>query len=158
MKDSKVLALLLSVVILACQKETTTIASIYIDEDLEPYFERFQSEGAARGVSIDFAAANVSAYLEQIEAANVTGQCYYQNDEPDRLVIDQTFWQQATDIRREFVVFHELGHCFLKRSHLDATLPDGTCASMMHSGLSGCRNAYNSLTRSDYLDELFLEE
>jgi hypothetical protein len=158
MKYSKFLVFFLGMLVLGCQKETTTITSIYIDENLEPYLERFQQEGAARGVTIDFAAANVSAYLEYIQAANVTGQCYSQDDEPNRLVIDQTFWEQATDIRREFVVFHELGHCYLRRSHLDITLPDGSCASMMHSGLSGCRNAYNSQTRSDYLDELFLEE
>lgn len=158
MKYSRFLLLLIGVSLLACQKETTTIVSLYMDEDLEPYFERFKTEGAERGITVDFEAANISAFLEDIEAANVTGQCYYKTDEPNRLVIDEVFWRQATDLRREFVIFHELGHCFLKRSHLDSTEPDGTCSSMMHSGLSGCRNAYNNSTRSDYLDELFLEE
>lgn len=140
-----------------CRKETISTGSIYIDEDLAPYFERFQEEGMARGVEVDFETANISAYLEDIAAPNVTGQCYYNSTEPNRLVIDIVFWKQATDLRKEFVVFHELGHCFLKRSHLETTLADGTCASMMHSGLSGCRNAYNNTTRAAYLDELFLE-
>ncbi|PHN05594.1 hypothetical protein [Flavilitoribacter nigricans] len=157
MKYLKFLLLWGGLLSLGCEKETTTIANIYIDEDLAPYFERFQEEGSSRGVTVDFEIANISAYLEDIPEANVSGQCYYNTDEPNRLVIDMSFWRQASDIRKEFVIFHELGHCFLKRSHLETTLSDGTCASMMHSGLSGCRNAYNSVTRSGYLDELFLE-
>jgi hypothetical protein len=143
---------------LGCQKETLTVEEIYIDAALAPYFERFREAGAARGITVDFEAAGVSAYLEEIAAENVSGQCYYNTDEPNRLVIDSEFWKQATDIRKEFVIFHELGHCFLNRGHLETSLSDGTCASMMHSGLSGCRNAYTSQSRSYYLDELFFEE
>lgn len=143
---------------LGCEKEQLSIENIYIDEGLAPYFERFREEGEARGIRVDFELANISAFLEDITSLNVTGQCYYNTDEPNRLVIDSEFWIRASDLKREFVVFHELGHCFLKRSHLERTEPDGTCTSMMHSGLSGCRNTYSSLTRSDYLDELFLQE
>lgn len=143
---------------LGCRKESISVdTAIQIDEELAPYFERFKEAGAERGVEVDFEKANLSAYLEDIAEPNVSGQCYDNAAEPDRLVIDSGFWRQASDIRREFVVFHELGHCFLHRGHLDAAGPDGACASIMHSGLSGCRNAYSSLTRSGYLDELFLE-
>lgn len=141
-----------------CQKEEVLIVDNYtIQAELAPYFDRFQAEAAVRGVSVDFVAAQLSAALEDIAEANVSGQCYYNGDEPNRLVIDLVFWKQATDLKREFVIFHELGHCYLGRRHLDTANSDGTCASMMHSGLSGCRNAYNSRTRSEYLDELFLE-
>ncbi|MCB0632332.1 MAG: hypothetical protein R2824_19250 [Saprospiraceae bacterium] len=141
-----------------CQKEEgVTVDNYTIQEELVPYFDRFQEEGAARGVTVDFVAAQLSAVLDDIAEPNVSGQCYYNGGDPNRLVIDRAFWSQASDIKREFVIFHELGHCYLGRSHLDTANPDGTCVSMMHSGLSGCRNAYNSWTRSAYLDELFLE-
>lgn len=158
MKYFRLLLLLTALTVLGCQKETLTIAESYIDEDLAPYFERFKEEGAARGVTVDYERANISAHLENIEAENVSGQCIHSRDDVERLVIDIEFWRQATDMRKEFVIFHELGHCFLDRGHLETKLADGTCASIMHSGLSGCRNAYNSLTRSYYLDELFLAE
>lgn len=158
MKKLSLITLLLVLLAIGCQKEELEVENIYIDEALAPYLERFSVEGAARGVTVDFESANISAYLENIPAAGVSGQCYHNNDAPNRLVIDVVFWNQASDIRREFVIFHELGHCFLQRSHLETMRSDGTCASMMHSGLSGCRNAYSSATRATYLDELFLEE
>lgn len=158
MKKGRLVLLLLAAYSLSCEKESVSLETTYIDAELAPYFERFRTEGTVRGVAVDFELANISGFLEVIAAANVTGQCYHSSDDSHRLVIDREFWHGASDLRREFVVFHELGHCFLGRSHLDTALPNGSCASMMHSGLSGCRNAYNSLSRSAYLDELFLEE
>ncbi len=158
MKYLRLLLPLVGLMVLGCQKDSVTIAESYIEEDLVPYFERFKEEGAARGIVVDYELANISAYLENIGADNVSGQCIHSGEEAKRLVIDIEFWRQATDIRKEFVVFHELGHCFLNRGHLETELADGTCESMMHSGLSGCRNAFNNLTRSYYLDELFLAE
>lgn len=158
MKYVRLLPALAGLVILGCQKESITITELFIDEELAPYLERFQEEAATRGITIDFAAAGISAFLEDIEEESVSGQCRHQSDGSHQLVIDTGFWRQATEVRKEFVVFHELGHCALGRGHLDTSLADGTCASMMHSGLSGCRNAYNNLTRSYYLDELFLNE
>jgi hypothetical protein len=144
---------------LGCKKEQTieTVAQS-IDEDLVPYFERFKEEGEARGITVDFLEANISGVLDNITTENVSAQCVRNSIDPDQVVIDIVAWRRASDLKREFLVFHELGHCFLDRRHLDTSRPDGTCTSIMHSGLSNCRDAYSSTTRADYLDELFLEQ
>ncbi len=56
---------------------------------------------------------------------------------------------------REFVVFHELGHCDLGRDHRDEAFDNGVCVSIMRSGLGDCRDYYHPRTREGYLDELF---
>lgn len=157
MRHQWAIATVFALVMIGCQKEEVAVENYTIQEELAPYFERFREEGILRGTNVDFVAAQLSAVLEDIDEPNVSGQCYYNGDEPNRLVIDISFWNEASDLKKEFLIFHELGHCYLERSHLDTTGPDGTCSSIMHSGLSGCRNAYSSRTRSEYLDELFLQ-
>lgn len=151
--------LMIPLLALACQKEPVVVeVARTVDDELAPWFEKFKEEGAARGIGVDFVQANISGVLENITTDNVSGQCVHNSIDPDQVVIDITAWEQASELKREFLVFHELGHCFLKRSHLETTRSDGTCASMMHSGLSNCRDAYSNSTRTTYLDELFLAQ
>ena len=71
------------------------------------------------------------------------------------ILLDSQFWRRASEMEKEFLVFHELGHCYLGRSHLDEVAQNGNCQSMMNSGMGNCRINYNSQTRNEYLDELF---
>ena len=135
----------------ACQEDET----IFVASELLPYFEAFSDEAAARGLSFDYQSARIEGYLEDIPEQDVTGKCQMNSVDPNRIFVDATFWRRATFMEKEFVVFHELGHCFLERSHLDSENNDGSCVSMMHSGLTDCRNDYSTSTRDDYLDELF---
>ena len=56
---------------------------------------------------------------------------------------------------KEFYIFHELGHCYLRRVHDDSKDKEGNCLSIMHSSVDACKFVYNGNTRSEYLDELF---
>jgi len=136
----------------ACEKDDP---AVIVDPALQPYFDRFVEEGALRGVTVDFTIIEVEGMLTEIDGNNIHGQCISNSAKANSLLVDNSFWNGASDIEKEFVIFHELGHCYLDRSHLDTQNQDGTCASMMHSGTSGCTNAYNQMTRSMYLDELF---
>jgi len=73
-------------------------------------------------------------------------------------VIDKAFFNQTSELLKEMVIFHELGHCVLFRGHREATYSNGTCASIMRSGVEGCRDNYRASTRAAYLDELFAFE
>ncbi len=122
---------------------------------LQPYFERFEQEGAARGWSVDLEAAEIIGEIKEIAQEHVAGQCTWASHQPNLVTIDLTFWNAASDLQKEFVVFHELGHCFLNRGHREDAFTNGQCASLMRSGLEDCRDNYTSATRSQYLDELF---
>ncbi len=138
----------------SCEKETASDEN-YIDSDLTPYFENFVEEAAKRGVDLELMRDMVSGYIEDIDDGSVSGQCRHDADAPDKVIIDRTFWRTAGTSRKEFLVFHELGHCMLGRSHIDTRDSNGFCVSIMHSSSDVCTNGYSYSTRAEYLDELF---
>ncbi len=140
--------------ITSCEKEPASHEN-YIDSDLSPYFESFVEEAAKRGVDLKLMRDMVSGYIEDIDDGSVSGQCRHDADAPDKVIIDRTFWETSGNSKKEFLVFHELGHCMLGRSHIDTRDRDGFCVSIMHSSSDICTNGYSYSTRSEYLDELF---
>ena len=129
-----------------------------VEEDLWPYFERFEEEARRRGVEVDLRAARITGRVQEIEQSRVLGQCNYQRFNHNRVTIDETFWNRTSDLGKEFVVFHELGHCFLLRDHLESAFSNGACTSIMRSGTGTCRDNYGRSTRDAYLAELFDED
>jgi len=91
----------------------------------------------------------------EISENGVAGTCSFSSHAPNHIVIDETFFNQTSELYKEMVIFHELGHCVLFRGHNEATHAAGTCASIMRSGIEGCRDNYRTTTRKSYLDELF---
>ena len=147
----------MSLFIMGCAKdnnENLVIEDLFIDETLAPYFERFVAEGTSRGHAIDLVAKRIEGFLIDIEEANVAGQCSYSESSTRKVNIDRSYWNSATDLEKEFLIFHELGHCYLERAHSDIQ-ENRNCTSIMHSGTSGCRFNYNAGSRDIYLDELF---
>ncbi|NND34913.1 MAG: hypothetical protein HKN76_20170 [Saprospiraceae bacterium] len=140
--------------IFSCQKESR-ITEAYVDDELSQLFDQFVQEGLQRGVIIDFVKTPVEGFLDSSLGASVTGQCQHDSNNPDRVLINRSYWNRVTELQKEFLVFHELGHCYLQRSHLDDKNDRGECMSIMHSSSSACENAYSLETRASYLDELF---
>jgi hypothetical protein len=126
-----------------------------VDEALWVYFERFEKEAAKRGVGLNLVYSGVTGVIENILEDGIAGQCNYSSHDANHVLIDLDYWERATDLGREFAVFHELGHCELLRGHREDYYTDGTCVSIMRSGSGDCRDNYTSLTRESYLDELF---
>ena len=140
--------------IMGCEKDEPDV--VEVDSRLQVYFDRFAAEGAARGVTVDYNLIKIAGKIENVPGGSrVAGQCQTNSTKPNTVIIDLNFWDGSVDITREFVIFHELGHCYLDRDHLDDANDDGTCVSIMHSGIGDCTNRFTSVTRSDYLDELF---
>ncbi len=128
-----------------------------VDKALWPHFKKFEQEAGLRGINTDLADAVITGFISDIKTDHVLGQCSYNSQDPNRVTIDKPFWDKASDLAREFVVFHELGHCYLGRSHDESVDSRRVCKSIMRSGTGSCRDNYTAVTRSAYLDELFLE-
>ncbi len=137
----------------ACEKEQAVPAKV--DEALQPYFERFIEEAEERGLDFSIEMEELQADIINIDQDGVLGQCHYSEQAPNIVEVDNQFWDRASDMEKEYVVFHELGHCVLGRDHNDARNNDGSCSSIMQSGLTTCRVTYNSSNRTSYLNELF---
>lgn len=135
----------------ACQKDNDSA----IDEELMPYFNKFKAEAAFRGFEVDYEAEGITASITKIYDNSIVGQCIHNTETPNRIAISKTYWSQIDTGRREFLIFHELGHCILDRPHLDSKDANGNCVSIMHSSEGVCIFKYNTLTRTEYLDELF---
>ncbi|MEL7121054.1 MAG: putative metallopeptidase [Bacteroidota bacterium] len=165
MKNWKNFALFCTVIVMvACNNdenvldvETEVAVEGYplVEEALWPYFERFENAARERGFVIDLNAARVTGEIDVIDDDGVAGQCTYRSHAPNSVLIDQEFWDVASDLAKEYVVFHELGHCQLGREHREDAHANGTCVSMMRSGLGNCRDNYSRFTRVSYLNELF---
>ncbi|NRB51143.1 MAG: hypothetical protein HRU41_25960 [Saprospiraceae bacterium] len=137
----------------ACEREQAVPSKV--DEALQPYFERFDQEARARGLDFSVEMEELEADIIGIERDGVLGQCHYSEQAPNIVEVDDEFWARASDLEKEYVVFHELGHCVLGRNHNDDRNADGTCSSIMQSGLTSCRVAYGPANRALFLDELF---
>ncbi|MEL6864757.1 MAG: hypothetical protein AAFP19_10070 [Bacteroidota bacterium] len=126
-----------------------------VDESLWPYFQRFEQEGRERGLDININDLGITGEISVIGEGHVAGQCTYSSHHPNHVTIDEEFWERASDLYREFVIFHELGHCYLFRDHRETATANGRCISIMRSGLGDCQDYYLPTTRDIYIDELF---
>ena len=130
-----------------------------VDERLWPYFERFEAAGQSLGFDVDLVAAGITGEIEDLEGEHIAGQCTtFGSFRPGNVTIDAEFWEIAGDLFKEFIVFHELGHCYLDRGHREDAFTNGRCVSIMRSGTLDCRDNYTPTTRSAYVSELFEPE
>src|SRR6187397_2392333 len=88
---------------------------LIIDSSLQEYFDRFAVEGQLRGFVIDYEDLRISGSLRLITLPGVIGECAHNENKPNEVIIDLIYWKGANDLEKEFVVFHELGHCALNR-------------------------------------------
>lgn len=147
------LLILSSFALFSCAKFGDT--SVIIDDDLIYYFESFEQEAALRNVSLDLNELGISGMLLEIDDSTIIGQCSINNNGQKTVIIEPSSWSQLTELQKEFLVFHELGHCALQRTHNDAFSNNGMCISMMTSGENNCIIRYTNQNRNSYLDELF---
>ncbi len=127
----------------------------FIDNRLKPYFDKFKEEASARGFEFDFKELKVDGYIQGLSQSSVAGQCQTYETGNSAVIVQPIYWDNITELEKEFLIFHELGHCILDRAHLEDANPDGTCKSIMNSGGLFCDINYNIRTRDEYIDELF---
>lgn len=153
------LSITLLFILQSCAKETETenIQYFNVDPALWELYASFENEASKRGMEIDLNELGISAEISNIHENGVAGLCQYGSAINNHITIDLPYWNRSGASYREFVVFHELGHCALERGHDESQNNAGLCLSIMRSGVESCRDAYNVSNRSIYLDELFLE-
>ncbi|MBT8228816.1 MAG: hypothetical protein KJO50_01055, partial [Bacteroidia bacterium] len=119
-------------------------------------FNSFEREAEERGLKIDLVGLDITGIVQNIDDNGVAGTCQY-GSHIAHVTIDLSYWNNSSMLTREYVVFHELGHCALGRDHDESSFNNGICQSIMNSGLGHCIPSYNNQNRERYLDELFLE-
>ncbi len=124
--------------------------------ELDQYVDRFEAEANERGQTYINEIANIEIHLVEIITPGILGQCVRGLSDPNQIHIDRAYWLEADDLQKEFVVFHELGHCILNKDHENTAGANGNCISIMYDGNSNeCLLSYNLDTKEAMLDELF---
>jgi hypothetical protein len=141
---------------LGCQKDLVYT----VHSDFEIYVERFIEEAKLRGKTFNFHQSGLIIAYGDNGNDDWAGLCHYET--PIRIEIDREYWnsigkENDGERKQEGIIFHELGHGFLKRQHLNDRLPNGDWKSIMHGkveGQSGNVN-YRGFRKKYYVDELF---
>jgi hypothetical protein len=165
----KVHTFVIIMLIFACQKQSVAPTIYNVDKDLESYMKSFIDEAKKRGIEIK--AENLIMEFG-VASSEICGQFTQAASNGQRTIVIRNVsscWKNAPNENREALVFHELGHGLLGRSHRDDNLPNGAVASIMNSqssvayepcgyDISGDNNVSNcnkTSRRSYYIEELF---
>ncbi len=132
-----------------------------VDRDLEVYVDRFFEEAAKRNVEVSD--DDLEVVFRDLTEEGVCGLGYFRYLGTDlrKVEISPDFfcWEFHDDLARENLVFHELGHAILRRTHVNNILPIGLPAQMMCDGNScdvfSYYDKYTLGKRAYYLDKLF---
>lgn len=120
-----------------------------IDDELRPHVDKFFEEAAARGIVFKRGKFGLTVRFKHMR--NTQGMCIpalrtiYINPSSSR-------WNECP----ESLVFHELGHLYLKRGHLNDT-HNGICISIMSNQQNPVYVDSLSYRRLYYINELFNE-
>jgi hypothetical protein len=157
MKNQNYLLILISVLIFTFNgcKQNSDPAPIpaEIQNDLKVYVDRFISEGALRDKKVDLSGYKIS-YNDTLKYY-----CGYGFYDKKQVIINYDCWKSLTDLGKEKLMFHELGHAYLGRVHNNTQLDNGDYKTIMtESDIYYDWVLYSEYTpekRKYYLDELF---
>lgn len=103
-----------------------------VPAELEPYVQQFRDEAQKRGQTV--ATNNLIIGFGQPGQQDACGECVLEAGKTPRIVLTKNAfcWDQASTQARECLVFHELGHCLLKRLHTSVQFPNRAYVSLMN--------------------------
>ena len=82
------------------------------------YLNIFIDQADQHGVALDISALIIRFHdLVSTDKEIVLGMCTFQQGSAPSIMIDPTHWKDLSMVGRELLLFHELGHCLLKRDH-----------------------------------------
>jgi len=156
-KASYFLILLIGILLFSTCKKDSSIDSPYpgVDQALWPFFRNFENDALGHGITVDLKSSGITGTIQEIDQNYVAGVCTHVQGQPRNITIDKTYFNSHSYYWQELVIYHELGHCVLGRSHRDEADQFGFCKSIMRSGLGNCIDHYSLATRPDYMNELF---
>ncbi len=160
----RILCLFSLLIILAnCGEEEEAFVPQYqIETEALPYVRSFFIEARKRGLTPD-STNLILQFSNNLTTRNGDPICgnalgVLTDDQQNIITIDPEClaWRHS-DLSREILVFHELGHVFLERTHEDNVMPNGDFKSIMFGGNWNIFRYYTEdLTKKDYyLNELF---
>lgn len=115
----------------ACGPLSDSQLKIEMHNDFVPYYDAFIQEGIKE--KKDYSSVNITIqYVDTIKNSEtenrVLGRCWYDRS---LIEINREAWVDLSENKKTSLIFHELGHCILKRQHDNQEL-FGQKTSIMH--------------------------
>jgi hypothetical protein len=126
-------------------------------EEFQEFVDEFFYQGNLRGRNLHAVNFNFIIRFGETDDRGFAGQCKYRNN---IITIRPETWERIDYYEKEWLVFHELGHCILNREHRNEESGTSECLSIMHgdeNNFNCSTNLYSNYWREYYLDELFDE-
>lgn len=138
----------------SCKKELES----NVPETAKHYVDSFLDDAIQYGFDIDREMQNLDIIFTNIDDTLVDGKC---DRSTNQILLDSVSWENNSDRLRKWLIYHELGHCILKREHSDVFFENGECKSIMASAMNSeicSTNFMSSSWEEYYIKELFTEE
>ncbi len=145
---NKLIVLLLVFMTTCCARQT--VYEVSIPPELTPYYDRFINEGYRHRKHIDTADLYL-VFVPRFESDKTYGECIQNGMHVAE--ISRLIWERLSDLGREQLVFHELGHCLLHRKHTSGTFLPFVPLSIMNP--EHFSDDIYAAYREYYLAELF---
>lgn len=147
--------LLLVLLFISCNQESdqaTGLLELTNSKEFDSLKTSFEDEAYIRHINVNASSIKIgfttSSYFKSITSKGVA---FCQKDQK-QIVINQDAWHGYSDLKKEIVVFHELGHCLLNKDH-NNNEHLGEKLSIMHERI--LNPDFYEDNRVHYLDELF---
>ncbi len=108
----------------ACAKKEKDKVDLYqVDSQFESYVSNFETVAAAQGRSI--AITDLIVSFGSTPTLNETGVCEITEGETPRVTINERIWLTLDPMSQQEVIYHELGHCVIRRKHQTSVINVG---------------------------------
>lgn len=137
---------LMALTLVGCNRQTTLDVG-----EFHPYVQRFEQEASRNGAPLQV--SDLIIRYGAMQNALERAACELTDGETPLIIVRQDTWDRMSDAEREELMFHEMGHCILKRKHNSNLTDDGYPESIMNPYM--IRGTLYETFRNAYLAELF---
>jgi hypothetical protein len=101
-------------------KEKEHVELFQVDDTFLPYVQNFETVSSEEGREVRITDLILS--FGPTNNITETGVCEIATNETPRVTINQGIWNGLNNNDRQEVIFHELGHCVLRRRHQEGEI------------------------------------
>jgi hypothetical protein len=103
---------------------------LQVPSQFAPYVQKFEQASTTQGPTVQV--TDLIVKFGAMENQYERGICELDGDNTPTILVNEDAWDDMSEDERESLIFHELGHCVLKRKHRADQMGPGIPASLMN--------------------------
>jgi len=114
---------------LGCGKELDHEPQLEVGE-FAPFVARFEQEASDNGAQLKV--SDLRIRFGKMDSVYERGICEIFPNETPTIILKKSAWEVLTEEEQEALLFHEMGHCVLRRNHEHKKTSEGIPVSLMY--------------------------